>query len=82
MKRPALQNERVAFLMNGFSGESLYNFKMKAFRDTKYRSYFNFRSLNSISKDQLYRISGSQFYEWLFMPDKFLELLKNGPLAP
>ena len=52
---------------------------MKAFRDTKYCSYFNFHSLYNISKDQLYRISGSEFYKWLFEPEKVSELLRNGP---
>ena len=30
-------------------------------------------------KDQLYRISRSQFYEWLFGPEKFSGLSRNGP---
>jgi len=30
-------------------------------------------------KDQLYRISRSEFYEWLFGPEKFSELSRNGP---
>ena len=29
-------------------------------------SYFNFYFLYNISKDQLYRKGGSEFYEWLF----------------
>ena len=52
---------------------------MKAFLDTKYCSYFNFHSLYNISKDQLYRISGSEFYEWLFRPEKFSGRSSNGP---
>ena len=35
---------------------------------TKLRGYFNFHSLYNIWKDQLYRISGSEFDEWLFRP--------------
>jgi len=31
-------------------------------------------------KKLLYRISGSQLYEWLFGPDTFSGLLRNGPL--
>ena len=30
-------------------------------------------------KDQLYRISRSEFYEWLFGPEKFSGLSRNGP---
>jgi len=56
-------------------------FKAKAPRGTKLCSYFNFYPLFSIRKDQLYRISGSQFYEWLFAPEKFLGLSRNGPLS-
>ena len=37
-------------------------------------------SLYNISKKLLHRISGSQFYEWLFRPEKFSGLLRNGPL--
>ena len=55
---------------------------MKAFRDTKCCNYFNFHYLYNISKDQLYRISGSEFYEWLFEPEKFSGLSRNGPQYP
>jgi len=40
-------------------------FKTKASRGTKLYSYFNFNSLYNIWKDQLYRISGLEFYEKL-----------------
>ena len=40
---------------------------------------FNFYSLYSIWKDRLCRISGSEFYEWLFGPKTFSELSRNGP---
>ena len=33
-------------------------------------------------KKQLYRISGSQFYEWLFGPEMFSGLSRNRPQAP
>ena len=52
-------------------------FKMKVSRVTKICSYFNFYSLCNIWKDQLYRISQSEFYEWLFGPLKFSGLLRN-----
>ena len=55
-------------------------FKTKASRDTNLGSYLNFYSLNKIGKEQLYRISGSGFYEWLFGPKKFSGLSRNGPL--
>ena len=52
---------------------------MKAFRDTNYCSYFNFHPLYNISKDHLNRISGSEFYEWLFGAEKFSGLSRSGP---
>ena len=55
-------------------------FKAKASQGTKRCSYFNFYSLYNILKDHLYRISGSQSYEWLFRPEKFSGLSRNGPL--
>ena len=45
-------------------------FKTKGSRGTKLCSYFNFYF-------QLYRISGSEFYEWLFGPEKFSGLSRN-----
>ena len=44
---------------------SLCTLKAKASRGTKLCHYCNFYSLNNIWKNQLYRISGLQFYEWL-----------------
>ena len=58
---------------------SLCIFKAKASRDTKLCSYLYFYSLYNIWKDQLYRISGSQFYERLYEPEKFSGLSRNGP---
>ena len=34
---------------------------------------------NSKLSDQLYRISGLEFYKWLSGPEKFARLSKNGP---
>ena len=31
-------------------------------------------------KDQLYRMNGLEFYEWLFGPEKFSGFSRNGPL--
>ena len=56
---------------------SLCIFKIKESCVMKLCSYFNFYSLYNIWKDQLYRISGSVFYEWLFGPVKFPGLLRN-----
>ena len=58
---------------------SLCIFKTKASRGTKPCIYFNFYSLYNIWKDRLHRISGSQFYKWLFGPGKFSGLSRNGP---
>ena len=57
---------------------SLCIFKTKASQGTKLCSYFDFYPLYNIWKDQLYRISRSQFYEWLFGPEKFSGLSRNG----
>jgi len=54
-------------------------FKAKASRGTKRCSYFNFYPLYNIRKDQLYRISGSQFYERLFAPESFWDFRETGP---
>ena len=59
---------------------SLCIFKTKASRGTKLCSYFYFYSLCNIWKDQLHRICRSEFYEWLFGPEKFSGLSRNGPL--
>ena len=56
---------------------SLCIFKTKVFGVTKLCSYFNLHSLYKIWKDQLHRISASEFYEWLFVPVKFSGLLRN-----
>ena len=61
---------------------SLCIFKTKASRGTKLCSYFYFYSLYNIWKDQLYRISRSESYEWLFGPEKFSGLSRNGRLGP
>ena len=59
---------------------SLCTFKTKASRGTKLCSYFYYYCLYNIRKDQLYRISGSEFYEWLFGLVKFPGLLRNARL--
>ena len=57
---------------------SLCIFKVKVSWGTKLCSYFNCYSLYNLWKEQLNRISGSQFYEWLFGPEKFSRLSRNG----
>ena len=59
--------------------DSLCIFKVKASRGTKLCSYFNCYSLYNLWKEQLYRISRSHFYEWLFGPEKFSGLSRNRP---
>ena len=54
-------------------------FKTKASWGTKLHSYFHCYSLYNIWKDQRYRINRSEFYEWLFGPEKFSGLSRNGP---
>jgi len=58
---------------------SLCIFNLKASWDTKLFSYFNFYSLYNIRKDQLYRISGSEFHDWLLGTEKLSGLSRNGP---
>ena len=52
----------------------------KASRGTKLCSCFHFYSLYNKWKEQLYRITGSEFYEWLFGPEKISGLSRNRPL--
>ena len=70
---------KVPKLFGRISGNSLCIFKTKASRGTKLCSYFCFYSLYNTWKNQLYRISRSYFYEWLFGPEKFSGLSRNGP---
>ena len=44
--------------------------------------YYIFPLQHMKKKKQLYRISGSQFYEWLFGPEMFSGLSRNRPQAP
>ena len=60
----------------------LYILNTKGPRGTKLCRYFNCYSLYEIEKDQLYRISGSQFYAWLFGTETFSGLSSNGPQVP
>ena len=60
---------------------SLCILKAKASRGTKLCIYFNFYSLYNKWKDRLSRTSGSQFYEWLFGPEKFSGRSRHGPLV-
>ena len=47
----------------------------------KFCNKFSLSYLEIIVKDQLFRISGSQFLKWLFGPEKFTGLSRNGPLV-
>ena len=60
--------------------KSLWIFKTKASRGTKLCIYFNFDSLNNTWKNQLYRISGSEYYKWLSGLERFSGISRNGPL--
>ena len=42
---------------------------------------FIFISYTTYEKDQLHRISGSEFYEWLFGPEHFSGFSRNGSLV-
>ena len=71
---------KVPKLFGRISGDnSLCIFNLKASWDTKLFSYFNFYSLYNKREDQLYRISGSEFHDWLLAPEKFSGLSRNGP---
>ena len=56
---------------------SLCIFKTKASRGTTFWHCFNSNSLYNVWKDHLYRISGSEFYEWLFVPEKFRDFRES-----
>ena len=53
--------------------------KPKRLEARNFAFYFYFSSLYNIWKDQLCRISRTYFYEWLFGPEKFSGLSRNGP---
>ena len=48
--------------------------------DHHWCTHFYYFSLCNIWKEQLCRISRSEFYEWLFRPEKFSGLSRNGSL--
>ena len=45
----------------------------------KFRNKFALSYLEITAKGQYVRISGSQFLKWLFGPEKFTGLSRNGP---
>ena len=53
--------------------------KTKRFPGMKFCNKFTLSYLVIIVKGQLFRISGSQFLKWLFGPEKFSGLSRNGP---
>ena len=57
------------------------SWKRRGPRGTKLCSYFNCYSLYNIWQKPAFRVSGSEFYERLFWPEKFSGLSRNGPLA-
>ena len=44
--------------------------------------FFSFCYLENMSKHRLSKSSGWHFHKWLFGPEKFSGLLRNGPHAP
>ena len=61
--------------------KTLCIFKTKVPRATKLCSYFTFCPLYNIWNDQLSRISGSKFYEWLFGPESFWDFREMVPAS-
>ena len=61
---------------------SLGIFKTKVFRVTKLCSYFNFDSLYNMWKDQLYRISGSEFTNGFSGPKSLRDFREKSPRGP
>ena len=55
--------------------------KTKASRGPKLCRYFKLYSLYNIRKDQLYRLCRSEFYEWLFGPEKVSGVSRKSPQA-
>ena len=47
----------------------------------KFCNKFALLYLEIIGKGELFRISGSQFLKWLFGPETFTGLSRNGPLV-
>ena len=48
----------------------------------KLHSHFSFCHLENMLKDRLSKTSGWHFYKWLFGPEKFSGLSRNGSLSP
>ena len=70
---------KVPKLFGHISGDIILFVSSKR-RRLEARNFYCY-SLCNILKDQLYRISRSEFYEWLFGPEKFSGLSRNGPLG-
>ena len=69
---------KVLKLFGCISGDIiLCVFKTKASRSMQLYSYFY--SVLQHMKDKRYRINRSEFYVWLFGPEKFSGLSRNGP---
>ena len=78
-RAPGARPSKVPTLFGWHS--SLCIFKAKASQSTKLCTYLNLYSLYNICKDQLYRINGWQFYEWLFGLEKSSGLSGNRALV-
>ena len=63
----------------GWHNSLFISSKRRSLEARSFTVILNFYSVYNIWKDQLYRMSGSEFYEWLFGPDKYSELSSNGP---
>ena len=77
---PFLESPETFWAHFGWNN-SLCMFKTKASPGTKLWSCFNFYSQYKIWKDQLYTMSGLEFYEWLFGFEKISGLSRKGPLV-
>ena len=73
---------KVPKLSGPFSGVTIpfVSQERNGFKSSNF-SYFSFCYLENTLKDRLSKTSGWQFRKWLFGPEKFSGLSRNGPLV-
>ena len=81
---PGARFSKVPKVFGPISGDIILfvSSKRRRLEARNFAVIFTFIPFTTYEKGQLYRISGSEFYEWLFGPEKFAGLSRNGPQGP
>ena len=81
--RPGARFSEVPRLFGRISGDIILfvSSKRRRLGARNFAKFLNFYSLYNMWTDQLYRVSRSEFHEWLFGPEKFSGFLRKGPKA-